>query len=65
MTAALEVVSGQQHAPTAIYLRERPGTHCTGGWVDNKLGLDGWKISSQPGDFFETFVILSIIYIGT
>jgi len=26
-------VSGQQHAPAAIYPRERPGTHCIGGWV--------------------------------
>jgi len=26
MTAALEVVSGQQHALAALYPRERPGT---------------------------------------
>jgi len=39
MTAALEGVSGQQHAPTAVYLRERPGTHFTGGWVDPRAGL--------------------------
>jgi hypothetical protein len=26
-------VSGQQYAPTALYPRETPGTHCTGGWV--------------------------------
>jgi hypothetical protein len=26
-------VRGQCHAPAALYLRERPGTHCTGGWV--------------------------------
>ena len=24
---------GQRHAPAALYPRERPGTHCTGGWV--------------------------------
>jgi len=24
---------GQRHAPAALYHRERPGTHCTGGWV--------------------------------
>ena len=24
-------VSGQQHAPAALYPQERPGTHCTGG----------------------------------
>ena len=34
MTAALEVGgSGQQHAPAALYPRERPSTHFTGGWV--------------------------------
>jgi hypothetical protein len=40
-------VSGQQHAPTAIYPRERPGTHCTGDWVGPRTGLDRcWK--SRP-----------------
>jgi len=34
MTAAVEEgVSGQQHDPAALYPRERPGTHFTGGWV--------------------------------
>ena len=33
MTAVLEGVSCQQHAPAAPYPRERPGTHFTGGWV--------------------------------
>jgi len=36
-------VSGQQHAPAALYPRERPGTHCTGGWVGPRAGLDGRK----------------------
>jgi hypothetical protein len=38
-------VSGQQHAPTVLYPRERPGTHCTGGWVGPRAGLDWRKIS--------------------
>ena len=46
-------VSGQQHAPAALYPRERHGTHFTGGWVGPRAGLDGWKISphrnSIPG----------------
>jgi len=42
-------VSGQQHAPAALYLRERPGTHCTGGWVSPRAGLDGQKILSPQG----------------
>jgi len=42
-------VSGQQHAPAALYPRERPGTHFTVGWLVPKAGLDGQKILSQPG----------------
>jgi len=33
--------SGQQHAPAALYPRERPGTYFTGGWVGLRAGLDG------------------------
>ena len=33
MTTALEGVRGQRHAQAALYPRERPGAHCTGGWV--------------------------------
>ena len=40
MTAVLEGVSGQQHAPAALYRRERPGAHCTAGWVGPRAGLD-------------------------
>jgi len=32
-------VSGQQHAPAALYPQERPGTYCTGGWVGPRAGL--------------------------
>ena len=42
-------VSGQQHAPAALYARERPGTHFTGGWVGPRAGLDGRKNSYPPG----------------
>jgi hypothetical protein len=28
------------NAPAACYPRERPGTHCTGGWVGPRAGLD-------------------------
>ena len=40
MTTALEGVRGQRHAPAALYPRERRGTHCTGGWVGPRAGLD-------------------------
>ena len=43
------VVSGQQHAPAALYPRERSGTHFTGDRVGPRAGLDGRKISSPPG----------------
>jgi len=45
MTAELEGgVSGQQHASAVLYPRERPGTHCRGGWVVASAGLGGRKI---------------------
>jgi len=42
-------MSGQQHAPAALYPRERPGTHFTGGWVGPRAGLDERKTSSPTG----------------
>ena len=33
-------VRGQRHAPAALYPRERPGTHCTGGWVGPRAVVD-------------------------
>jgi len=41
LTLATDGVSGQRHAPAALYPQERtPGTHCTGGWVGPRAGLD-------------------------
>jgi len=40
-------VRGQRHALAAPYPRERPGTHCTGGWVGLRAGLD-WCGRSHP-----------------
>ena len=38
MTTALEGVRGQRHAPAALYPREKPGTHCTGGgWAPDSV----------------------------
>jgi hypothetical protein len=35
-------VSGQCHAPALAFTpgERTPGTHCTGGWVDPRAGLD-------------------------
>ena len=47
LTSALEGVRGQRRAPAAPYPRQRPGTHCTGGWVGLRAGLD-WREKSRP-----------------
>jgi hypothetical protein len=42
-------MSGQRHAPAAIYPRERtPRTHCTGGWVGPRAGLDTENREKNP-----------------
>ena len=38
----------QRHAPAALYPLERPGTHCTGGWVGPRSGLDRCRKSRPP-----------------
>jgi len=40
LTSTLDVEDGQRHAPTSLPLGKRPGTHCIGGWVDPRAGLD-------------------------
>jgi len=37
----VEEMRSQRHALAALYPRERPGTHCTVGWVGPRAGLDG------------------------
>jgi len=49
MTAAIEGVSGQQHASFALYTREITGTHFTVGWVGPDGSLDEPNISSAKG----------------
>jgi hypothetical protein len=38
--------------PRPPYPRERPGTHCTGGWVGLRAGLDVCEKSRPYRDFF-------------
>jgi hypothetical protein len=40
LTSALDGVGGQRHVLAALP-RERPGTHCMGGWVGPRASLDG------------------------
>jgi hypothetical protein len=41
MTSALDGASDQLHVPAVFHPRGRtPGTHCTGGWLGLRAGLD-------------------------
>ena len=35
--------------PRPLYPRESPGTHCTGGWVDPRAGLEGAENLAATG----------------
>ena len=39
LTSALDGVGGQRHAPAALPLGKRPGTHCIGGLVGPRAGM--------------------------
>ena len=34
-------MGGERHTPAALPPAKRPGTHCIGGWVSPRAGLDG------------------------
>jgi hypothetical protein len=36
--------------PNPLYTRERPGTHCIGGWLGPRAGLDGYGKSRPHRD---------------
>jgi hypothetical protein len=38
-------MGGQRHAPAALSLGKKPGSHCIGGWVGPRAGLDGCEKS--------------------
>ena len=44
-------VGSQRHAPAAPYPREKLGTHCIGGWVGLRAGLDRCGKSRPPQGF--------------
>jgi hypothetical protein len=50
LTSALDGVGGQCHAPAALSPGKRPGTHCIGGWVGSRAGLEGCGISRPYRD---------------
>jgi len=49
LTSALEGGVWSASRPGRLYLRERPGTHCTGGWVGPGAGLDRCGKSRPTG----------------
>ena len=57
------MVGGQRHAPAVLYPREIPGTHCAGGWVGSRAGLDGRKISPPPG--FDPRTVQPVVAVPT
>jgi hypothetical protein len=40
LTSALDGVGGQRHVPAVLPAGKRSGTHCIGGWVGLRAGLD-------------------------
>ena len=44
-------MSGQHHAPAALPPGKGPVTHCLGGWVVPRSGLDGYSKSLLPSGF--------------
>jgi hypothetical protein len=44
-------VGGQLHAPAALPPGKRPSTHCIGGLVGPRVGLDGCGKSRPPPGF--------------
>jgi hypothetical protein len=49
LTLALEGGVWSASCPGRLYPRERPGTHCTGGWVGPGAGLDKCEKSRLTG----------------
>jgi hypothetical protein len=48
--------------PQPLYPRERPGTHCTGGWVGPRAGLDVCEKSRPHRDFFFVPSFARVVY---
>ena len=49
-------------SPRPLYTREWPGTHCTGGWVDPRAGLEGAENLAPTGFDPRTVQPVSIPY---
>jgi hypothetical protein len=49
LTSALRGVGSQCHDPAALPPGNKPGSHCTGRWVDSRAGLNGCGKSRPRG----------------
>jgi hypothetical protein len=55
-------VSGQNHAPAALYPEERaPGTHCTRGWVGPRVWTQRLEEKSSASVEDRTPVVQSVV----
>jgi len=45
-------VCGQRNVPAVLPPGRRPGTHCIGGWMGPRAGLDGCGKSLPPPGFY-------------
>jgi len=52
LTSAPDGVGGQRHGPAALPPEKKPHTHCIGGWVGPRAGLDGCGKSPPPPWFY-------------
>ena len=59
LTSALYEVGGQRHAPAALRPGKSSGTHCIGGWVGPRAGLDGCG-KSHPIPGFDPRTVQSV-----
>jgi hypothetical protein len=50
-SSTLSLTSALDGVARPLYPRERPGTHCIGGWVGSTAGLDGCAKSRPPPGF--------------
>jgi hypothetical protein len=54
MTTGLDGGKGPASRPSRSFPRERPSTHCKGGWVGPRAGLDRCGKSRPPPGFART-----------
>jgi len=63
MTAALEGGEWSAARPGRTYPWERPDTHCTGGWVGTRAGLDGRKFSSPSSRTVQVELVVLVVFV--